>query len=201
MNFKTACFFGLFFIAVNCFSQDKEIHDIRDITKLTILSPGFSYEKRIGKFQSLCFQGFMSISASYSYSSSLGTNSSFHIDPALAMQYRYYYNAAKRQAKEKRTEMNSLNYITAVFETVFSKAAISDIYYKEYKVRPVNTVGLAWGLQRNYKSRFSLDLNLGLGCLFAKSSFLGPSAERTSKTIYRVTVPGQFTWGIWLNKK
>jgi hypothetical protein len=45
--------------------------------------------------------------------------------PALALQYRYYYNAARRRAKGKRTEMNSLNYVSALVETDFYKENVS----------------------------------------------------------------------------
>ncbi|MFI5132166.1 MAG: hypothetical protein ACHQFX_19330, partial [Chitinophagales bacterium] len=153
-----------------CFSQDNEKTVITDVTKATFLNPGISYEKAIGKFQSIYGQAFMNTSFGFSYSSSFGTKAYIYFDPALALQYRYYYNFAKREAKGRRTEMNSLNYVCAILQTVFSKGAISSSYYNETNRRPVYTFGLAWGLQRNFPKRFSLDFNLGGGGVYAKST-------------------------------
>jgi hypothetical protein len=96
-------------ITTTCFSQDTIKTDIRDVTKATFLDPGITYEKRIGKFQSLYARAFLSTAIYIGYSSTFGNTSGIDFYPALALQYRYYYNAVKRKAKGKRTEMNSLN--------------------------------------------------------------------------------------------
>ena len=108
-------------ISANCFSQKDINTDIRNVTKITFFNPGVSYEKKIGKLQSLYAQAFLSTSIYLGYSSSLGSTSGINMYPALALQYRYYYNAARRKAKGKRTEMNSLNYVSALVETDFYK--------------------------------------------------------------------------------
>lgn len=200
MSFKKILFFALLFISINCLSQDKNEIDITDITKITFLNPGLSYEKRIGKFQSLYAQAFMNVSAYFFYSSSQGTSAGVHFDPALTLQYRYYYNAVKRQEKGKRTEKNSLNYISPIFSTVFSKARISSSHYAENNRRAINKLGLAWGFQRNYEKRFSLDLNLGLGYLFTKASLPGATGQTITKRVGKFTTQGQLNLGFWLNK-
>ena len=124
----------------NCISQNKKNPDISDVTKATIFNPGISYEKRIGKFQSLYAQAFMNTSIGLGYSENFGNTSSIHFDPALTLQYRYYYNSAKREAKSKRTEMNSLNYVSAIEQTTFSKNSISSSYYAE-KDRRASWIG------------------------------------------------------------
>lgn len=188
-------------ISTSCFSQDTVQNDITDVTKATFLRPGISYEKRIGKFQSLFAQAFVAPSFYYSYSISLGERSEFSFDPGLNFQYRYYYNYDKRQEKGKRTEMNSLNYVSPTFETVFSKAPISEDHYFENDRRPVNTVGFVWGIQRNYKKRFSLDLNLGLGYLFTTATMSGNNNQTAKKHVSEFTGLGQFNLGFWLNKR
>ena len=52
--------------------------------------------------------------------------------------------------------MNSMNYVTSVFETVLSKKPFV-LEIDENNYRLINSFGLAWGFQRNYKKRFSLD--------------------------------------------
>jgi len=201
LNVRTRFFVLLLLISVNCFSQDNEKRVITDVTKATFLNPGISYEKAIGKFQTLYGQAFMNTSFGFSYSSSLGTNAYIYFDPALAIQYRYYYNFARREAKGKRTEMNSLNYVSAILQTVFSKGAISSSYFNETNRRPVYTFGLAWGLQRNFPKRFSLDFNLGGGCVYAKSTTLDDAGHYVSKNAAEFRTFGQLNLGFWLNKR
>ena len=199
MNFKLLL--ATLFMSANCFSQDKyELHTA-NVTKVTFINPGFSYEKTIAKFQTLYAQAFMNTSASFSYSSSLGSNSKFYFDPAATLQYRYYYNGAKRLAKGKRTEMNSMNYLTAVFESVFSKRHTHKVNYVEKNIRPINSLGLAWGLQRNYKKRFSLDLYVGLGYLFTTETIPSGYGVTTVENVGQITPMGQLNIGLWLNRK
>jgi hypothetical protein len=67
--------------------------------------------------------------------------------PALALQYRYYYNAARRKAKGKRTEMNSLNYVSALVETRFLQGKCFIQWMKNNFV-PQKYFGVVWGFQR-----------------------------------------------------
>lgn len=188
-------------LSINCFSQDKESRQVTDVTKVTFLNPGMSYEKSVGTSQTVYGQAFMSTSFDASYSSTFGFNSSINFDPALTVQYRYYYNYNKRQQKGKRTERNSLNYLSAAFETAFSKNRVSDFQYIETSRRPINTVGVVWGFQRNYKSRFSLDLSLGAGHLFTSVTRIGPADEPIKDYYGRFTTLGDFNLGFWLNKR
>jgi hypothetical protein len=178
-----------------------EDEGITDVIKITLINPGFSYEKNIGKLQSLYAQAFMNTSFGIGYSSSLGNTSYVHFDPAISLQYRYYYNLNSRLAKGKRTEMNSLNYLTSIIETTFSKGRISPAHFDETKRRAINALGLAWGFQRNYPRRFSLDLNFGAGYLYGKVTTMDLSGQSLSKNSGRFTTVGQFNLGFWLNRK
>ena len=200
MNFIKLSFFALLLLTTTCFSQSDTETDITDITKVTILNPGLSYEKRIAKFQSLYAQIFLNTSAFIGYSSSFGFNSGIYFDPAFTIQYRYYYNSAKRETKGKRTEMNSLNYVAAIINIVYSKNRLSSEHYVENNQRAINKFGLAWGFQRNYKKRFSLDFNLGPGILFAKATLPGDTGP-VIKNVVQFTGVGQLNLGFWLNKR
>lgn len=201
MEFNKTLFLLLIFISTNCFSQHKGEPDITDVTKVTFFNPGVSYEKRIGKFQSLYAQAFMSTSFAVGFSDALGFSSSIHFDPGFTLQYRYYYNSAKREAKGKRTEMNSLNYVSAILQTVFSNVNISSSYLPEEKSRAVNILGVAWGFQRNYKKRFSLDLNLGIGYLFTTATTTDNTGENHNRNVGQLTTTSQLNLGFWLNKR
>ena len=188
-------------ISTHCFSQDKSQSDVTDVTKATFFNPGVSYEKRIGKFQTLLANAFLNTSFSIGYSSSLGTLSSLSFDPAFILQYRYYYNYNQRQKKGKRTEMNSVNYLSPTFQTIFSKIRISESHLTEKNRRAINTLGAVWGIQRNYKKRFSLDLNLGGGYLFTTATVLNNSGNAIKENVGKFISLGQLNLGFWLNKR
>ena len=201
MQFRIIILFTVMLITMDCFSQDQKESNVTDVSKVTIINPGVSYEKAIGRNQTLYGQLFMNTSAEFNYSSTLGSSSTFYFDPAVTVQYRYYYNALKRQEKEKRTEMNSLNYLTAVFEAVFSRRPFSTSHPVEDHRRSMNRIGLAWGLQRNYNSRLSFDLNLGPGLLFTKATYIDYRGQTTTSNEGSFTLLGQINLGFWLNRR
>jgi len=188
---------------VNGFAQDKgnERMVITDIARVTFLNPGLSYEKRIGKFQSLYGQAFVAPSFSVGYSAALGDLSDFHIDPGMTFQYRYFYNYRNREAKGKRTEMNSMNYIGASEEMTYTKDAVSGSYYAEADRRLMHRFGAVWGLQRNFPGRFSVDFNIGLGYTYAKTTVQDMSGQYVQIGAKEFGIVGQLTLGLWLNKK
>lgn len=185
-------------VSASCFSQIDVKSDIRDVTKLNFFNPGFSYEKRIGKLQSLTAQAFLSTSIYIGYSSALGNTSNIDVYPALSLQYRYYYNAAKRNAKGKRTEMNSLNYVSAITEVDFFREYISP---DEKDLRTLKVFGIAWGFQRNYPKRFSVDLSFGLAYVFSKQTMTNDAGEYITENTGEITNVGQIGLGFWLNKR
>ena len=186
-------------ISANCFSQKDINTDIRNVTKITFFNPGVSYEKKIGKLQSLYAQAFLSTSIYLGYSSSLGSTSGINMYPALALQYRYYYNAARRKAKGKRTEMNSLNYVSALVETDFYRENVSS--NGEKQLRASKIFGVVWGFQRNYQKRFSLDLNLGVSYVYSKETTIDDAGQYTTKNVGEFTNLGQIGLGFWLNRR
>ena len=68
-------------------------------------------------------------------------------------------------------------------------------------LKPVNTVGLAWGLQRNYEKRFSLDMSFGLGYYFTRGTFQDDSGATFTKNYGEFTPVINVDLGFWLNKK
>ena len=198
--FNKIYLFILILIPANCFCQDNGNADIDDITKITFFNPGISIEKRIRTFQSLYAQVFMNTSFSIGYSEALGNTSSLHFDPAATLQYRYYYNSAAREAKGKRIDFNNLNYASFILETTLITERILLVDYTKKEHYPLIKFGAAWGIQRNYKKRFSIDLNFGAGYLFAKETTFD-TGELVTKNIGKFTTLGQVNLGFWLNKR
>lgn len=181
--------------------QEKQDRGVTDVFKLTILGPGISYEKSIGHMQTLYLRGFVSIGFAYSYSSSFGSEASVGFYPATTLQYRYYYNSLKRKSKGKRTEMNSMNYLAGIDELLFTKV---HLYYQdktEDHWEAVNRIGIAWGIQRNYAKRFSIDANVGLGYLFTKHTYWDETGSPYTENQENLTLLGSVSIGFWLNKK
>ena len=188
-------------ISISVFSQKSESTDITNITRATFFSPCISYEARVGKFQSIVGNATLAASFYFSSSSTFGTSYELYFDPALGLQYRYYYNYEKRKTKGKRTDKNSLNYVTALAQAIFTKNRLSSSYLPEENIRPIYSIGPAWGFQRNYPKRFSLDLSLGLGYAFASSTTLDQFGRRVKTNSGIVTTIGSLSLGFWLNKR
>ncbi|RYY09402.1 MAG: hypothetical protein EOO04_38475 [Chitinophagaceae bacterium] len=188
---KPTLFLLCLFKITSAVSQNEIISDVVNISKISFLSPGFSYEQRIGRFQTLYGRAFLNPAGYIGYSSTFGTSSRLYLDPAITIQYRYYYNAKQRQERGRNTQMNNLNYLAPVFKMTFNA---------ENSERTVYKTGLVWGLQRNYRKRFSLDLNLGLGYEFAKGSRVN-YGDINSGRISEFTTIGQLNLGFWLNSR
>ena len=192
----------LFLVPYISFSQQNSKADVVNVSKITLLNPGLSYEMRIGRLQTLYGQFFIHTLFYSDTLNSVINLPSFYFDPAMTVQYRIYFNAKKREAHAKRIDMNSLNYVSAVSETIFSKAKYKKSSRDEKNRRLVNKFGVVCGLQRNYKRRFSLDINLGLGYLIttqtSTSIYTGQSVK---ENIGMIAPLGQLNFGIWLNKK
>ena len=170
----------ILFIAYSesCYSQAKDTQsDVMTVYRLNILLPGFSYEKRVSKLTTLYLDASLNI-----ITSSGRFLSDIHLGPSAMAGVRNYYNIKKRENKGLRTTLNSANYISPILFASTAKVRSSGPDF-------FGVIGAVWGLQRNYQSKFSLDLNAGLGYGF--SSY--PS-------IKELQIINQLKLGIWLNK-
>jgi len=191
MSMKPTLFFLCLLIINKAFTQYRNEPGVVNLTKISFVTPGFSYEQKIGRFQTLYGRAFLNPSGYAGYSDALGYRSHLYLDPAITIQYRFYYNALRRESKGRRTEMNNLNYFAPVFKTAFNA---------ENSQRSIHKTGIVWGLQRNYRRRFSLDLNIGVGYSFAKEGHT-ENGEITAGQISEFTTIGQLNLGIWLNRR
>ena len=176
----------------------QESDDVQDVFRISLLTPGFSVEKRVGKNQVLYGSIYTRLSLLLGVKELYTSNNSgimgsttepivkLFVDPALFLQYRYYYNLQKRSGAGKNILNNSGNYIAPAYRLIYSKVPMPGIYstysdnitlpapIKDFdisaKKRPVNMAGVLWGLSRTYDNIF-LDLNVGLGYMFTNSEY------------------------------
>lgn len=196
---------GLFF----CFcmnqslpeSKAQEEAEVEKVLKVNFISPGIAYETRVGRRQTIYSEAFLALYFGYSYSSNFGSSSFFRASPSLETGYRYYYNGNKRASKGVNTSLNSMNYLTFVYQPGFNDWAISDDYITEFKKRFTNTFGIAWGFQRNYENRISLDVYIGPACILASSTKINQQGGYSSAFAIAPTIVFKARVGLWLNKR
>ena len=172
----------------------------QNVSRITFLSPGLSFEKSIGLTQSVLIHAFISPYYQFSHSEVLGTQSRFYLDPTVDLYYRYYYNSPKRTDAGKHTTLNNMNYFAAVGEIISSKRPFGSSYESQ-EVRLLKKVGVVWGLQRNFPSRFSLDFCFGPGLMFGEAAYIDEVGNYSTKNISKFTPVGQLTLGLWLNRR
>ncbi len=202
MNARTLITLVLLITGVHCTAQYSDVaDDITDVIKVNIWSPGLGYEKRIGKYQSLYLQGFLSLSGGIGYSSSQGFLSHLFIDPTLSLEYRYFYNFRSRQERGKRVDMNSANYLSPFIRTQFAnREYVDEAGNIDKKRKAITAVGVTWGLQRNFNSRLSIDVNVGAGYVFKGDNYIDDGELFTNRN-GQFFIPTRVSLGFWLNKR
>ena len=176
---------------------------ISKVTRLGILLPSFSYELPAGKNNSIQARVYMNANFTPDLDFASSENSSrATIDPGLAFSgaFRHYYNYSNRLAKGKRTERNSLNFVSVLVGTSYTRRPVSFDYGRSRSLRFVHQAAMLWGLQRNYAGRFSFELNTGAGVYMGESNEGGSAPIRSYRvTAFRPVI--QFSMGLWLNRK
>jgi hypothetical protein len=152
-NIFVICFLSILLLPSYLLGQQAE--DVEQgIFKINFLPISASYEMRVGQYQTMMLEpgaGF-----EYSYSSD---NTYWNFSPNLGIHYRYYYNFDARNEKGRRTAKNSVNFVGAYSRiNIYTNYADFGENSEGYKFM---TFGPVWGIQRNYKSHFSLGLMLG----------------------------------------
>ena len=193
--------FASLLTAVITQAQKAKSSRVENLSKVTFINPGFAYEAKTGESSTLYSQLFMNYSATFETSldgSDIDITSYF--DPALAVQYRFYYNYNRRAEAGKRVEKKSLNFVAPVFEGHLTKRPFAGSDFAEENRRMLTTIGGVWGMQRNYAGRFSLDIYAGLGYSFGKTTEYISANQTTTKTEAIPAVIAQINIGVWLGK-
>jgi hypothetical protein len=200
--------FTVCFSALNSRSQEEK--NVEKVTTIAISDLGISHENILSKNNTIKIKvGFV---GSILFATAIANNFlnpfpitydivQFNLHNFANLSFRHYYNFQKRQNKGKNISKNSGNYIgvsTRYIAPPFARTkpicrdcpqnVISYFNPSNYDDQlPTGFVpGLVWGLQRNYKSRFNLDFNIGVGYSFKASA---------------PNLISDLSLGIWLGKK
>ena len=196
--------FSLSVLLFACYSLNAQSDSqkvVANVTRLAIINPGFSYETTIGSKSTLYSEVGLAPFIRMGWAAVEAEGFKFRMDPFVNLQYRAYYNFKRRTEKKLRTDLNSLNYIAPSLGISYSKNAIHSDGYDEPDRRVLSSVGVYWGMQRNFKSRFSLDLMIGPGYLFGKTTYNDGVGGSYSEGDGRFVLNTRLILGLWLNKK
>ena len=185
MKWKPIFVCTLFLLVVSKTYCQEENNITRNVTKVNFLLPGVSYEQKISRITTLYLSAYLNFLLS-SRSSAYGTSTKVSAGPSFDFQVRNYYNYRRRSNNGLRTEFNSMNYIAPVYTGTYASPVSSS------SRKLISQFGVVWGMQRNYASRFSLDLNIGVGYM---TGVTGASNNNS------VTLLAEFVLGFWLNRK
>jgi hypothetical protein len=185
--FMKPVFILLAFLLLNAiaFGQDNEDRPVTEgVTKITFIEPGIAHEFPLGTSTSFFLRGGMTVSLALDYYDEIA---GILFRPFVAGSFRVYYNFRKRGLLEKNTAKNSANYfaLLAIYATPPLNKSME--YRPVYNAALLNT-GVVWGMQRNYPSGFSLDLNIGMGYVKEGSTLL-------------ISPVGELNIGWWFGKK
>ncbi|MEP2025014.1 MAG: hypothetical protein ABJH98_15005 [Reichenbachiella sp.] len=129
--------------------------------RVTILALGISVEQKLADKHSInLIAGLQPGVATYTLVPD-GTQYEFYIAPFVTGEIRSYYN---RKSVKKELGPNSGNYF-ALAAGYYMDRIINDTGRDYYDESYENSffVGPVWGIQRNYKTGFHLNLSIGLG--------------------------------------
>ncbi|PCI03600.1 MAG: hypothetical protein COB81_03670 [Flavobacteriaceae bacterium] len=143
------------------FGQDNFVN--KKLYKINLLAPSIESELGLTNKTTLDFK----LGTGLSINGGTGRETDWSFFPFAEVQYRYFYNLEKRAAKNKRTANNSGNYLALSTSIESGKSMIGNANYAE---KYFAGIGPIWGMQRSYKSGFSLNLSGGLGLGFSDLS-------------------------------
>ena len=164
MKNLSTTFAALFLLVLSSYGQNDEPGVQKSLVSLYIIPLKVSYEAGLGKSNTLQF------SAGITGATKIENDQfKYSLVPIVEGSYKYYYNLNKRHLKGKNTDLNSGNFWGVNARYSFKSISQNGDDFGSVFISPM------WGIQRNYKSRFSLGLRLGYGVVITQeNSFLNP---------------------------
>lgn len=123
--------------------------------KVNLINPGLEYEMALGVNTTLDVKAGLQVALDPLVPDVYGELGFF---PAVAAQYRYYYNFEARQRNRKTIYGNSANYIAPAVATFFPDARTID---NAVVKGAFGYAGLVTGVQRSYDSGFNFSVDAG----------------------------------------
>ena len=164
--------------------KERDEQWVVNVTKITFIEPGLAHEFPLGRSATFFLRAGMTVTLATDYFDQI-TGVLFR--PFVSGSGRVYYNFAKREDQGKNINKNSANYF-ALLAIVATEPLNKGTDYDPSLNNTILNTGVVWGMQRNYPSGFSLDLNIGIG--YAKVG-----------DISGLSPVGEFNIGWWFGKK
>ncbi len=123
--------------------------------KVNIMNPGIEYEMALGTNTTFDIKAGLQVALDPLVSNVYEELGFF---PALAGQYRYYYNFEKRQRNRRQIYGNSANYVAPAVAVFFPDSRTIN---NELAKGAFGYAGLVTGLQRSYNSGINFSVDVG----------------------------------------
>lgn len=123
--------------------------------KVNLINPGVEYEMALGTNTTLDVKAGLQIALDPLVSNIYEEVGFF---PAIAGQYRYYYNFEKRQRNRKQIYGNSANYVAPAVAVFFPDTRTIN---NEVVKGAFGYAGIVTGLQRSYNSGINFSIDVG----------------------------------------
>ncbi|CAG2531799.1 hypothetical protein MAR621_02328 [Maribacter dokdonensis] len=146
----------LAFVASNIHAQFGKNCELRQV-KINLINPGLEYEMALGANTTFDIKAGIQVALDPLLPD---VYDELGVFPAVAAQFRYYYNFEKRQRNRRQIYGNSANYIAPAAAVFFpSPRTIANENVKG----AFGYAGLVTGLQRSYDSGFNFSVDVGAG--------------------------------------
>ncbi len=123
--------------------------------KVNIFNPGLEYEMALGTNTTFDIKAGLQVALDPLVSNIYEEGGFF---PAIAGQYRYYYNFEKRQRNRKQIYGNSANYVAPAIAVFLPDTRTIN---NEVVKGAFGYAGLVTGLQRSYNSGINFSIDIG----------------------------------------
>lgn len=123
--------------------------------KINLINPGFEYEMALGTNTTFDIKAGLQVSIDPLLPE---VYEELVFLPAIAGQYRYYYNFGKRQRNRKQIYGNSANYVAPAAAVFFPGTRTIE---NEIVEGAFGYVGVVTGLQRSFDSGLNFSIDVG----------------------------------------
>ena len=185
---KLILLFVIVMVSINSFGQKG--FNIKNMTCVSLITPGVSYEKKVGKVTTILTNVYIHL-GSQDAERGAAFLPDIYIEPAVSIQYRYYFSQGSIKSVNKNTGI----YVAAINTVLYSGQSVNHMV--STKKRWVNNLGIALGTQYNDKKRFSTDFSLAIVNRTGKNY----NGQMKSSTENEPLVLGQIQMGFWLNRR
>ena len=152
--FRILPLFALLFFAAQVTAQFGKNCELRQF-KVNLINPGLEYEMALGVNTTLDIKAGLQVALDPLLPDVYEELAFF---PAVAVQYRYYYNFEARQRNRRTIYGNSANYIAPAVAAFFPDTRTIN---NELVKGPFGYAGVVTGLQRSYDSGFNFSVDAG----------------------------------------